>query len=62
MYEKVQVGKHKEKAQSEKDSHSKNRDGNKLNLQSDTYTIKTYCKPNGQLFSQKVATQLPKLN
>ena len=27
MYEKVQVGKDQEKAQSEKDSHSKNRDG-----------------------------------
>ena len=28
---KVQVGKEQEKAQSEKDSHSKNRDGKKLN-------------------------------
>ena len=28
---KVQVGKDQEKAQSEKDSHSKNRDGKKLN-------------------------------
>ena len=41
---KVQVGKNQEKAQSEKDSHSKNRDG--------TYTMKTYRKLNGQLFSQ----------
>ena len=30
-YKKVQVGKDQEKAQSEKDSHSKNRDGKKLN-------------------------------
>ena len=30
-YRKVQVGKDQEKAQSEKDSHSKNRDGKKLN-------------------------------
>ena len=36
--------------------------GKKLNLQSVTYTMKTYRKPNGQLFSQSVATQLPKLN
>ena len=59
---KVQVGKDQEKAQSEKDSHSKNRGGKKLNSQSGTYTMKTYSKPNEQLFSQKVATQLPKLN
>ena len=31
IYEKVQVGKDQEKAQSEKDSHSKNRGGKKLN-------------------------------
>ena len=31
LYKKVQVGKDQEKAQSEKDSHSKNRDGKKLN-------------------------------
>ena len=49
---KVQVGKDQEKAQSEKDSHSKNRGGNKLNLQSGTHTMKTYRKPNEQLFSQ----------
>ena len=30
-HEKVQVGKDQEKAQSEKDSHSKNRDGKKPN-------------------------------
>ena len=42
--EKVQVGKDQEKAQSEKDTHSKNREG--------TFTMKTYRKPNEQLFSQ----------
>ena len=52
MRKKVQVGKDQEKAQSEKDSHSKNRGGKKLNKQSGTYTMKTYCKLNGQLFSQ----------
>ena len=31
-YKKVQVGKDQEKAQSEKDSHSKNRGGNKTKL------------------------------
>ena len=41
MYcKKVQVGKDQEKAQSEKDSHSKNRGGKKTNLQSGTYTMK----------------------
>ena len=30
-HEKVQIGKDQEKAQLEKDSHSKNRDGEKLN-------------------------------
>ena len=49
---KVQVGKDQEMAQSEKDSHSKNRGGKKLNLQSGTYIMKTYRKPNEQLFSQ----------
>ena len=49
---KVQVGKDQEKAQSEKDSHSKNRGGKKLNSHSGTYTMKTYRKPNEQLFSQ----------
>ena len=56
---KLQVGKDQEKAQSEKDSHSKNRGGKKPNQQSGTYTMKTFRKPNGQLFSQQVATQLP---
>ena len=51
-YKKVQVGKDQEKAQSEKDSHSKNRGGKKPNEQSGTYTIKTFRKPNEQLFSQ----------
>ena len=49
---KVQVGKDQEKAQSEKDSHSKNRGGKKPNLQSGTYTMKTFRKQNEQLFSQ----------
>ena len=49
---KVQVGKDQEKAQSEKDSHSKNRGGKKPNKQSGTYTMKTFRKPNEQLFSQ----------
>ena len=39
-FKKVQVGKDQEKAQSERDSHSKNRDGKKTNLQSGTYTMK----------------------
>ena len=55
LRKKVQVGKDQEKAQSEKDSHSKNRGGKKLNLQlPGTYTMKTYRKPNEQLFSQSV--------
>ena len=49
---KVQVGKDQEKAQSEKDSHSKNRGGKKPNQQSGTHTMKTFRKPNEQLFSQ----------
>ena len=40
MKKKVQVGKDQEKAQSEKDSHSKNRGGKKPNQQSGTYTMK----------------------
>ena len=35
-----------------KDSHSKNQGGKKPNLQSGTYTMKTFRKPNEQLFSQ----------
>ena len=50
--QKVQVGKDQEKAQSEKDSHSKNQGGKKPNQQSGTYTMKTFRKPNEQLFSQ----------
>ena len=49
---KVQVGKDQAKAQSEKDSHSKNRGGKKPNQQSGTYTMKTFRKPNEQLFSK----------
>ena len=49
---KVQVGKDQEKAQSEKDSHSKNRGGKKPKQQPGTYSIKTFRKPNEQLFSQ----------
>ena len=45
---KVQEGNDQEKAQSENDSHSKNRGGKKLNQQSGTYTTKTH----QQLFSQ----------
>ena len=52
IYKKVQVGKYQEKAQSEKDSHSKNRDGKKLNYKPGTYIMKTYRKPNGKLFSR----------
>ena len=53
MSKKVQVGKDQEKSQSEKDSHSKNRGGKKKpNQQSGTYTMKTFRKPNEQLFSQ----------
>ena len=51
-YGKVQVGKDQEKAQSEKDSHSKNRGGKKPNKQSGTLYHETYRKPNEQLFSQ----------
>ena len=39
-FKKVEVGKDQEKAQSEKDSHSKNRGGKKTNQQSGTYTMK----------------------
>ena len=40
LNKKVQVGKDQEKAQSEKDSHSKNRGGKKPNQQSGTHTMK----------------------
>ena len=52
VYEKVQVGKDQAKAQSEKDSHSKNQGRKKPNQQSGTHTMKTFRKPNEQLFSQ----------
>ena len=49
FHKKVQVGKDQEKAQSEKDSHSKNRGGKKPIR----YLYhETYRKPNEQLFSQ----------
>ena len=53
VYEKVQVGKDQEKAQSEKDSHSnKNRGGKKTKLTIRYLYHETYRKPNEQLFSQ----------
>ena len=55
----VQVGKDQEKAQSEKDSLSKNRGGKKTKLTIRHLYHETYRKPNEQLFSKKVATQLP---
>ena len=55
---KVQVGKDQEKAQSEKDSHQKKPRWEKTKL-----TVRyLYHENNEQLFSQLVATQLPKLN
>ena len=41
-HKKVQVGNDQEKAQSERNSHSKNQGGKKLNWQLGTKTIKTY--------------------
>ena len=53
MFEKkVQVGKDQEKAQSEKDSHSKNRGGKKTKLSIRYLYHETYRKSNEQLFSQ----------
>ena len=49
---KVQVGKDQEKAQPEKDSHSKNRGGKKTKLTIRYLYHETYRKPNEQLFSQ----------
>ena len=49
---KVQVGKDQEKAQSEKDYHSKNRGGKKTKLTIRNLYHETYRKPNEQLFSQ----------
>ena len=51
-HKKVQVGKDQEKAQSEKDSHSKNRGGKKNKLTIRYLYHETYRKPNEQLFSQ----------
>ena len=52
LYKKVQVGKDQEKAQSEKDTHSKNRGGKKNKLTIRYLYHETYRKPNEQLFSQ----------
>ena len=52
MLYKVQGGKDQEKAQSEKDSHSKNRGGKKTKLTIRYVYHETYRKPNEQLFSQ----------
>ena len=49
---KVQVGKDQEKAQPERDSHSKNRGGKKTKLTTRHLHHETYRKPNEQLFSQ----------
>ena len=46
------IGKDQEKAQSEKDSHSKNRGGEKTKLTIRYLYHETYRKPNEQLFSQ----------
>ena len=59
FYGKVQVGKDQEKAQSEKDSHSKNRGGKKTKPTIRHLYHETYRKPNEQPFSQQAATQLP---
>ena len=48
-HEKVQIGKDQEKAQSEEDSHSKNRGGKKSKLTIRYLYHKTYRKPNEQL-------------
>ena len=49
---KVQVGRDQEKAQSEKDPHSKNRGGKKNKLTIRYLYHETHRKPNEQLFSQ----------
>ena len=51
---KVQIGNDQEKAQSERDSHTKNRGVKKLKKQSGTFTMQTHRKPNEQLFSHSV--------
>ena len=52
MIKKVQVGKDQEKAQSERDSHSKNRGGKKKKLTIRHLYHETYRKPNEQPFSK----------
>ena len=52
LYKEVQVGKDQEKAQSEKDSHSKNRGGKKNKPTIRQPHHETHRKPNEQLFSQ----------
>ena len=52
VHKQVQVGKDQEKAQSEKDSHSKNRGGEKTKLTIRYSYHETNRKPNEQLFSQ----------
>ena len=59
MLRREQIGNDQEKAQSEKDSNSKNRGGkNQINNQALIFIP----KPNVQLLTQKVTIQLPKLN
>ena len=50
IYEKEKVGTDQETAQSERNSYSITRDGEKINRHSGTYTKKTYHKPSEQLF------------
>ena len=52
LKKRIQVGKDQDKAQSEKDSHSKNRGGKKNKLTIRYLYHETYRKPNEQLFSQ----------
>ena len=58
-HDKVQVGKDQEKAQSERDSHPKNRGWKKTKLTIRQPHHETHRKPNEHLLSQQVATQLP---
>ena len=52
MHEKVQVGNDQEKAQSEKITTPKTKAGKNQTNNKGTYTMKTFRKPNEQLFSQ----------
>ena len=52
-HKKVKVGNDQETMQSKRNSKSKNRGGKKLNWQLVTYTKKTYCKPDKQLFPNR---------